>query len=95
MEMTPALESFSFLFCHLLSASPFPPAVALSLTISLSLLHPCQRTRAPCLTRHTCFLSTQRALTFEARGFASEATRIEAMMGECSTRGEERGREKR
>lgn len=46
--MTPALKSLSFLFYHSL----------LFLPLSHPSFTPCQRTCAPCLTRHTCFLST-------------------------------------
>lgn len=70
MEMTPALESFSFLFYHSLLFS----------RCRTPLLHP---TRASCLTRHTCFLSTA-CFNLRSAGFASEATRIEAVKGECS-----------
>lgn len=75
-KMTPTLES-SFLF---------------SLSLRSALLLGCctlsRAVRAPCLTRHTCFLSTVRFNPRSAE-FASVVTRVEAAKDECSTREEE------
>lgn len=71
MEMTLALESYSFLFYHSLLFSRccnLSPASIRAVLVSLG----------------TLAFYRQRALTFET-GFASEATPIEVVKGECST----------